>query len=47
MPKFTRNFVAGKMNKTFDERVVPNGEYIDAMNIRMVQDSCSIHRGIG
>jgi hypothetical protein len=35
MPKFTRNFVAGKMNKTFDERVVPNGEYIDAMNIRM------------
>lgn len=23
------------MNKTFDERVVPNGEYIDAMNIRM------------
>ena len=35
MPKFTRNFVAGKMNKTFDERVVPNGEYIDAMNVRM------------
>lgn len=35
MPKFTRNFTAGKMNKTFDERVVPNGEYIDAMNIRM------------
>ena len=35
MPKFSRNFVAGKMNKTFDERVVPNGEYIDAMNVRM------------
>ena len=35
MPKFTRNFTAGKMNKTFDERVVPNGEYIDAMNVRM------------
>lgn len=35
MPKFTRNFTAGKMNKSFDERVVPNGEYIDAMNIRM------------
>ena len=35
MPKFSRNFVAGKMNKTFDERVVPNGEYVDAMNVRM------------
>jgi hypothetical protein len=23
------------MNKTFDERIVPDGEYIDAMNIRM------------
>ena len=35
MPKFTRNFTAGKMNKTFDEIVVPNGDYIDAMNVRM------------
>lgn len=35
MPKFSRNFVSGKMNKTFDERVVPNGEYVDAMNVRM------------
>lgn len=35
MAKLSRNFVAGRMNKTFDERVVPNGEYIDAMNIRM------------
>jgi hypothetical protein len=35
MANFTRNFVAGKMNKTFDERVVPEGEYIDAMNVRM------------
>ena len=23
------------MNKTLDERIVPNGEYIDAWNIRM------------
>ena len=35
MGKLSRNFVAGRMNKTFDERVIPNGEYIDAMNIRM------------
>ena len=35
MANFTRNFTAGRMNKTYDERVVPDGEYIDAMNIRM------------
>ena len=35
MANFTRNFTAGRMNKTFDQRVVPDGEYIDAMNIRM------------
>ena len=31
----TRNFVAGKMNKVVDERLVPDGEYIDASNIRL------------
>ena len=35
MPNLSRNFVAGKMNKVVDERLVPNGEYIDAMNVRM------------
>jgi hypothetical protein len=35
MPNLTRNFTAGKMNKVVDERLVPNGEYIDAMNVRM------------
>jgi hypothetical protein len=35
MANFTRNFIAGRMNKTFDERIVPDGEYINAMNIRM------------
>ena len=29
------NFIAGRMNKDFDERVVPAGEYIDALNIRI------------
>jgi len=28
------NFIAGKMNKDFDERVIPQGQYIDALNIR-------------
>jgi hypothetical protein len=35
MANLTRNFVLGKMNKVVDERLVPNGEYIDALNIRM------------
>ena len=35
MGKIIRNFTAGKMNKSLDERLVPNGEYVDALNVRM------------
>lgn len=35
MANLTRNFTLGRMNKTLDERIVPNGEYIDALNVRM------------
>lgn len=35
MANISRNFTAGKMNKVVDERLVPNGQYIDAMNVRM------------
>ena len=35
MANLTRNFTLGRMNKTLDERIVPNGEYIDAWNVRM------------
>jgi hypothetical protein len=35
MANIQRNFIAGRMNKSVDERLVPNGEYIDALNIRM------------
>lgn len=35
MANITRNFVAGRMNKSVDERLIPDGEYIDALNIRM------------
>ena len=35
MTKITRNFTAGKMNKVVDERLIPNGQYIDALNVRM------------
>ena len=33
--KISNNFIEGVMNKTFDERLVPKGQYIDAMNIRL------------
>ena len=35
MPEIKHNFTAGKMNKDLDERLVPNGEYRDAMNIQV------------
>ena len=35
MPEIKHNFTGGKMNKDVDERLVPNGEYRDAMNIQV------------
>ena len=35
MANISRNFIAGRMNKVVDQRLLPEGEYIDAMNIRM------------
>jgi hypothetical protein len=35
MANLTRNFTKGKMNKSVDERILPQGEYLDALNIRM------------
>lgn len=35
MANLVRNFIKGRMNKSVDERLVPQGEYIDARNIRM------------
>ncbi len=31
----TVTFISGKMNKSFDERLLPDGEYIDALNVRI------------
>jgi hypothetical protein len=28
-------FIAGRMNKSDDERLIPPGEYIDALNVRL------------
>ena len=35
MPEFKRNFIKGRMNKDLDERIVPQGEYRDALNIQV------------
>lgn len=35
MPVTTTNFILGKMNKSVDERILPKGQYIDALNIRL------------
>ena len=35
MAKAQRNFIAGRMNKSLDERLIPNGEYEDALNVRL------------
>ena len=35
MPEIKHNFLQGKMNKDLDERLVPNGQYRDALNIEI------------
>ena len=35
MPEIKHNFTGVKMNQDVDERLVPNGEYRDAMNIQV------------
>ena len=35
MARIQRNFVKGRMNKSLDERLLPNGEYVDALNVRL------------
>ena len=35
MPLVNTNFIAGRMNKSVDERLLPPGEYVDAINVRL------------
>ena len=35
MPEIKRNFLQGKMNKDLDERLIPNGQYRDALNVEV------------
>ena len=44
MPKLQHVFASGKMNKDLDERLVPNGEYRDALNIQITK---STNSGVG
>ena len=41
MPEIKNTFTGGKMNKDLDERLVPNGEYRDAMNIEVSTSDAS------
>lgn len=35
MAEIVRNFIAGSMNKDIDERLLPNGQYRDGLNIKV------------
>ena len=35
MPELSNNFLKGRMNKDLDDRIVPRGEYRDALNIEV------------
>ena len=35
MPIVNTNFIAGRMNQSVDERLVPPGEYIEGLNVRL------------
>ena len=46
MPEIKHNFSGAKMNKDVDERIVPNGQYRDALNVQVVTTD-SDSSGIG
>ena len=44
MAELIHKFTAGRMNKDLDERLVPNGEYRDALNLELASsDSCLLY----
>ena len=43
--KETKSFLQGRMNKGVDKRILPDGEYIDAMNIRVNSSGASDDMG--
>jgi len=41
MPEIKNTFIQGKMNKDLDERLIPNGQYRDALNIGVTSSEAS------
>ena len=41
MATTVQNFLKGRMNKALDKRIIPEGEYLDALNIRLGSNSIS------
>lgn len=41
MPEIKNNFLKGKMNKDLDDRLIPQGEYIDALNVQITKSDGS------
>ena len=41
MPELKRNFSEAKMNRDLDERIIPNGQYREAMNIQIATSDSS------
>lgn len=41
MAEFLHTFTAGRMNKDYDDRLVPNGEYRDALNLEITDSDGS------
>ena len=41
MPDLKKNFLQGKMNKDLDERLLPDGQYRDAVNIEVISSESS------
>ncbi len=35
MPEIKNTFTQGKMNKDLDERLIPNGQYREALNVKV------------
>ena len=48
MPEIKNNFLQGKMNKDLDERLLPNGQYRDALNVEVsTSESSDPGPGVG
>ena len=41
MAELKHTFTSGRMNKDLDDRLVPNGEYIDALNVKVASSEGS------